>query len=130
MYNARWLTGAIRILCSYVSMESPSENLEILATYIFKVYAPTCFAIEIHPYCKDGALRLFKLIAATRYLPTELKVKIDPVIERNSYFVHSENLLTAMMTDSEPKNCERAVHRILKASSVQENGLRLFHFLL
>ncbi|GBM64933.1 hypothetical protein AVEN_128977-1 [Araneus ventricosus] len=72
---------------------------------------------------KDGARHLLKLIAATRYLPTQLKAKIDPVIQRKSYFAHPENLLIAMLTDSETKNRELAVHRILKARSVQENGL-------
>ena len=126
MSHARWLTRANRILRLYVSMESPSKNLVILATYVVKVYAPTWFAIKIHPSCKDGARHLFKLIAATRYLPTELRAKIDPVIQRNSYFAHPENLLIAMLTDSERQIRELAARRILKARSIQQNKLRLF----
>lgn len=126
MSHARWLTRANRILRLYVSTESPSENLVILATYVVKVYAPTWFAIKNHPYCKDGARHLFKLIAATRYLPTELKGKIDPVIQRNSYFAHPENLLIAMLTDTEPHIRELAARRILKARSIKKNKLRMF----
>ncbi|GBO22537.1 hypothetical protein AVEN_94557-1 [Araneus ventricosus] len=85
------------------------------------------FPIKIHPYCKGGALHMFKLIAATRYLPTELKAKIDLLIQRNSYFAHSENLLTAMMTDSEPHIREPAVSSYdFESPIIQKNGLRLF----
>ncbi|GBL98861.1 hypothetical protein AVEN_165698-1 [Araneus ventricosus] len=53
-------------------------------------------------------------------LQTELKAQVDPVIQRNSYFDHPENLLIAMLTDSE-------LHIvILKARGIQENGFRLF----
>ncbi|GBN96416.1 hypothetical protein AVEN_10920-1 [Araneus ventricosus] len=99
LYHARWPTRANRILRLYVSVESPSENLVILASNVVKVYAPACFPIKIRPYCKDRGRHLLKLI---RYLPTELKAKIDLVIQRNIYFAHPENLLIAMLTDSEP----------------------------
>ncbi|GBN27282.1 hypothetical protein AVEN_13493-1 [Araneus ventricosus] len=78
------------------------------------------------PYCKDGARHLFKIIASTRYLHTELKAQVDPVIQRNSYFSHRENLLIAMLTDSEPHVRELEVHLILKARGIQENGFCLF----
>lgn len=126
MSHARWLTRANRILRLYVSTESPSEKLVTLATYVVKAYAPTWFAIKSHPSCKDGARHLFKLITTTRYLPTELKAIIDPVIQRNSYFAHPENLLLAMLTDNESHIRELAARRILKARTIQENGLRLF----
>lgn len=58
MSRARWLTRANRILRLYVSTETPSENLTILATYIVNVYAPTWFFIKTHPTCKDGARHL------------------------------------------------------------------------
>ncbi|GBM14006.1 hypothetical protein AVEN_166193-1 [Araneus ventricosus] len=101
MYHAQWQTIANGILRLNTSMESPSENLVIIA-YIVKIYAPTWLPIKVHAYCKYEARHLFKFIAATRYLPKELKAKIDPVIQRNSYFTHPENLLIAMLTDSEP----------------------------
>ncbi|GBO02067.1 hypothetical protein AVEN_74740-1 [Araneus ventricosus] len=59
---------------------------------------------------------------ATRYLHTELKAQEDPVIQRKSYFDHPENLLIAMLTDSEPHIRELEVHLILKARSIQEMG--------
>lgn len=74
----------------------------------------------------DGSRHLFKLIELTRYLSTTLKAVIDPVIQRNSYFAHPENLLLAMMTDSQPCIRELALSRILTARSATSNKLRLF----
>lgn len=126
MSHARWLTRANRILRLYVSTKAPSQKLKILATYIVKVYAPTWFAIKIHPTCKDGARHLWKLISASRYLPDELKAKIDPVIKRNSYFAHPENLLLAMLTDPQNHIRELAARRILKARANKQGNIRLF----
>lgn len=126
MSHARWLTRANRILRLYVSIEAPSENLCILTTYIVKVYAPTWFSIKTHPTCKDGAQHFWKLISASRYLSTELKSIIHPVIQRNSCFAHSENLLLAMLTDSQTHIRELAARRILKARNTKTNKIRLF----
>ncbi|KAJ8728603.1 hypothetical protein PYW07_006299 [Mythimna separata] len=109
-----------------VSMESPSQNLVDLATYVVKAYAPTWFAIKTHPTCKDGARHLYHLVSATRYLPAKLKAIVDPVIQRNGYFAHPENLLLAMLTDSQQHIRELGARRILKARTNKENRLRLF----
>lgn len=126
MSHARWLTRANRILRLYVATEAPTENLIILATYVVKVYAPTWFSIKTHPTCKDGARHLWQLISASRYLSPELKTIIDPVIERNSYFAHPENLLLAMLTDPHKHIRELAARRVLKARSKKLSKTRLF----
>jgi len=111
MSHARWRTRANRILRLYVSIKALSKNLCILATYIVKVYAPTWLSIKTQPTCKDGEQHL-KLISASRYLSTELKSIIDPVIQRNSYFAHSANLLLALLIDSQTHIRELAARRI------------------
>ncbi|GBP27482.1 hypothetical protein EVAR_14303_1 [Eumeta japonica] len=126
MSHARWLTRANRILRLYASVETPSENLITLATYIVRVYAPVWFAIKTHSSCKDGPRHLFKLIELTRYLPTTLKNIFDPIIQRNAYFAHPENLLLVMLTDFQPHIRELAARRILKARSAKPKRLRLF----
>jgi hypothetical protein len=60
------------------------------------------------------------------YLSTKLKAIIDPVLQRNSYFAHSENLLLAMMTDSQKHIQELAFRQILKARKMNKNNVRLF----
>ncbi|KAL4720726.1 hypothetical protein ACJJTC_009565, partial [Scirpophaga incertulas] len=115
--HARWLTRANRILRLYVGTDEPSENLKILATFVVKVYAPSWFLIKNKPSCKDGTRHLFNMIVASRYLPESLKNVIDPVIQRNSYFAHPENILLAMITDDTKHIRELAARRILKARS-------------
>lgn len=84
------------------------------------------FSIKTLPSCKDGPRHLFKLIKLSRYLPTTLKAVVDPVIQRNSYFAHPENLLLAMLTDPQQHIRELAVHRILKSRSATSKQLPLF----
>lgn len=126
MSQVRWLTCADRIFCIDVSIEVPSENLTILATYIIKVYALTWFFFKTHPTCKNVARHLWKLIYASRYLLTELIANIDSVIQRNIYFAQPENLFLAMLTDPQKHIPELAARRILKTRSIKTNRVRLF----
>lgn len=118
--HARWLTRANRMLRLYVATEKPSDNLITLATFVIKVYAPCWFSIKNKPSCKDGARHLFKIISTSRYLPENLKKVIDPVIQRNSYFAHPENILLAMITDDKRHIRELAARRVLKARSMSQ----------
>ncbi|CAG9791202.1 unnamed protein product [Diatraea saccharalis] len=122
MSHARWLTKANRILRLYISSPKPSTNLIILAQYIVKVYAPVWFQIKTHSSCKDGSRHLWKLIESSRFLSCALKSIIDPVIQRNAYFAHPENLLLAMLTDEEKHIRELAARRILKARNSPSMG--------
>ncbi|KAK2577112.1 hypothetical protein KPH14_011880 [Odynerus spinipes] len=55
------------------------------------------------------------MISFSRYLPENLKSVIDAVIERNSFFVHPENLLVSMLFDTRSHIRELSLKRILKA---------------
>ncbi|GBN74301.1 hypothetical protein AVEN_18822-1 [Araneus ventricosus] len=50
MCHAQWLTHVNRILRLYVSMESSSENLVILVTYIVKIFAKIDLVIQRNSY--------------------------------------------------------------------------------
>jgi len=99
MAHSRWLTTANRLLRLYIGTKNPSTNLQILTNFVMKVYAPSWFAIKMKPSCTQGARHLFDTVCMSRYLPEELKVVVDPVIQRNAYFGHTENILLAMLTD-------------------------------
>lgn len=58
---------------------------------------------------------LHSLIKKCSFLPPEYKTLVFDVIQRNSYFAHSENILLAMMEDSRPYVRELALRRVLKA---------------
>lgn len=126
MSHARWLTTASRILRLYVASDSPTDNLKTLATFVVKVYCPGWFQIKTNSSCKDGAVNVWSMIKASRYLPDELKCIIDPVIRRNAYFCHPENILLAMVTDDRKDMRELGVRRILKARTQEVRGVRKF----
>lgn len=73
------------------------------------------FNITIEPSCLSGPNHLHKCIQLSRYLDDDLKSVIDPVIQRNAYFAHPENILLAMMKDKNKNIRELAVRRIIKA---------------
>lgn len=76
-----------------------SEKFKILITYVIKVYAPNWYNIKTHIICKDEARHLWTLISSSRQQIAEQEYIIDPVIERNCYFAHTDNLLLSMLTD-------------------------------
>ena len=124
--HSRWLTTANRLLRLYVASDKPSANLVHLVNYIVRVYAPLWFSIKMNPSCKDGARHLFHTIQLSRYLPQELRDIIDPVIQRNGYFGHPENLLLAMVSDERQFIRELGLRRILKARTDKQTTLRVF----
>lgn len=129
LFHARWLTTANRILRVYVGTEAPSNNLKILVVFILKVYAPLWFQIKAHPSCKDGARHTWMSINLTRYLSKDLKKIVEPVIQRNAYFAHPENILLSMVTDDRRHVRELGLRRILKSRanpSQSKNATREF----
>lgn len=109
----------------YLGTENPSNELEILATYICKVYAPVWFKIKCNPNSSDGAKNLWFLAKSTRYLPDKLKKIVDPVILRNGYFAHCENILICMINDNETTR-NFAIQQIIKARKRSGELIRQF----
>ncbi|KAK4882474.1 hypothetical protein RN001_005793 [Aquatica leii] len=121
MAHSRWLTTANRLLRLYISTKNPSYNLTILTEYVMKVYAPTWFEIKIRPSCRHGSYHFFGIIRKSRFLPKELKKVVDPVLQRNGYFGHPENLLLAMLADDRKYIRELGLRRILKCRQAKHN---------
>lgn len=124
--HSRWLTTANRILQLYVSTENPSENLKEITRFIQNVYSPMWFEIKFNPSCKNGAKTVWKLIQRTRYLSRRLRNIVDPVIQRNAFFLHPENLLICMLADDRTHVKELALRRVLKARLTHDQKLRSF----
>jgi hypothetical protein len=70
---------------------------------------------------------LWSTINYSRYLSNDLKRVIDPVIQRNGYYGHPENLFIAMLADEKKIIRELAFRRILKARSQKIAGIRKFN---
>ena len=122
--HSRWLTMANRVLRLYVATNNPSDNLQTLVLYVMKVYAPIWFHVKTKPLCSDGARHLWRLIKYTRYLSPELREIVDPVIQRNGFFGHSENILLAMITDSR-KHIRELAHRRIIAARMEHSSSAL-----
>jgi len=54
------------------------------------------------------------MIELSRYLPEDLRRIVDPVIQRNGFFGHPENILLSMITDQRLHIRELGLRRILK----------------
>lgn len=126
LVHSRWLTTGNRILRYYVSNENPSDELLMLATYIVKVYAPMWFHIKLNSTVADGAKNVHKLIQLTRFLSPEILSIIDPVINRNAYFAHPENLILAMLLDTQIETRQLAYDRIMCARQDNKSRVRQF----
>ncbi|XP_050502649.1 uncharacterized protein LOC126881949 [Diabrotica virgifera virgifera] len=97
--HSRWLTTANRVLRLYMSVESPSEEHLILVQFILKSYMPVWFKIK-----KKNLIKV-----------------VDPVIERNAFFAHPENLLLSMIVDERAHIRELGLRRIIKSRTVASN---------
>lgn len=111
--HSRWITKASRILRLYVTSNSPSNNLKVLAVYIMKVYIPMYFHIKYYNSVIYGSVLLSKFVRSTQYLTDNLRGVIIPVINNNSYFAHSENVLLTMLYDDRKAIRVRAINKIL-----------------
>ena len=86
-----------------MGIKIPSEKLQTLVMFVMRVYAPMWFAIKSHSSCKDGARNFHQQAARSHYLSQEQKNIVDPVLHRNSYFAHPENIILAMKVKSSRK---------------------------
>ena len=119
---SRWVTTASRILRFYMSQDSPSTNLRLIATYIMNVYIPFWFDVKTKKSIKDGAIHFYSFIKRTRYLEKKYLNIIEPVIARNAYFAHPENVLLSMLSDSRPEIRTQAVEKIVQARNNERHS--------
>ncbi|GBL88538.1 hypothetical protein AVEN_159120-1 [Araneus ventricosus] len=118
LFHSRWLTAANRVLRLYISSSDPSGNLAEIVGFILKLCMPVWFAIKKSKYFTDGPKHFFQAIQTSRYLSDELIQVVDPVIQRNAFFAHTENVLLAILVDEREHIRELDYRRILKARQI------------
>lgn len=84
------------------------------------------FQVKKYPSCTDGAKNLWFLVKSSRYMPRHLLDIIDPVIHRNSYFRHVENILLAMLFDENSTNRRKAFNYIKEMRRSESTNGRIF----
>lgn len=126
--NSRWLTTANRVLRLYISLINPSESLKQIVVFILKSYMPVWFNIKQSKYFTEGPKHVFLAIKTSRYLSDDLLQVINPVIERNAFFAHPENVLLAMIADDRKPIRELGYRRIVKARQSASKGKTIRNF--
>ncbi|GBN50516.1 hypothetical protein AVEN_15789-1 [Araneus ventricosus] len=113
--HSRRLATANRTLRLYLSEESPTNELQEIVVFISKSYMSIWFSIKTSKYFTEGPKLVNQSTQSSRYLPEDLRNLVDPVIKRNGFFAHPENLMLAMTQDNTKLIRELGLHRILKA---------------
>ena len=62
-------------------------------------YILNFFNIKEHSHCKLGAVNLFTMMQVSRDLMPGSKRTVNRVLQDNSYWVHSANILIAMLRE-------------------------------
>ena len=122
MSHSRWLTTANRILRLYVSTTDPDDNFKMLVEFIMRVYAPMWFKIKVHHNAEDGRGNLMATIKAARNLSEGVKKIAYPVIQRNAFYGHPENIMFAMIKDPRQYVRKLGYHRIKKSRTLFKTG--------
>ena len=128
MAHSPWLTTANCISRLYVSTVEPSQTLKIIVKYITNVHAPVWFAIK--NISQNGALLLFKTTEIPQVLIPDVRNIVYPVIQRNAFFAHPENLLLCMINDESSNIIQLGWRQIKKArKQFKRKTIRTFQIL-
>ena len=91
------------------------------------VYVPMWFLVKQNSSYDNGPKHVFKSIELTRRLGEEVTKVVYPVIQRNAYFAHPENILVSMINDDNRDIRELAWRRIKIARETEKaKNVRLF----
>lgn len=99
--NIRWTTYAARFLRLYISTKSPSFKLISMINFIQKIYVPMLLSIKCYPEWIYAPKHIFNILSHSQNLPMDQFTVIKERIQFNSYFVHSESILLAMISDKD-----------------------------
>lgn len=118
VYAARWYTTASRILRLYISTQIPSNTMKLIVRYILHVYLPMWLHIRKKPYWNDGPSHVQRLLTFSRDINSQIHLIVIKKIVNNSYYLHPENILLSMITDSNPDIRSKAYNRILSLRNI------------
>ena len=126
MSQARWLTTANWICRLYVSLETPSDELSLVASFIVNFYGPMWFKIKKQWQFEYGAQHYLDQISLLYLFPIKVRNVVWPVLKRNSYWAHSENVIITLLAHENDNKRKFAIDLINKIRCKKENVLRQF----
>ncbi|KAJ8892481.1 hypothetical protein PR048_005061 [Dryococelus australis] len=80
---------------------------------------PVWFDIKKSKSFTDGPKNVFEVVESSRFLPENLIKVVDPVIVRNAFFRHPENLLLSPIVDERKLGLRRIMKARNKAPKVK-----------
>ena len=83
----------------YLSVKSPSEMLKKIANFVLTAYAPSWFIIKINPEAGCDPKNLHDILKFCSELSEDVFLIVKLVMQKNAYFAHLKNILTAMIND-------------------------------
>lgn len=111
--TARWITFQSRCLRLYITGTVPQEHadfLEILVTYIVKVYAPGRHKIKLENDLVFGPKHLFEEIQRIRQVFSgRIREMLLQNVRYNAYFSHPHAIIVGMLGDPDYRVRKRAV---------------------
>ncbi|KAK4880966.1 hypothetical protein RN001_004285 [Aquatica leii] len=120
--NYRNLASIKEVSCTASSKDLPSSSESNIFSdsefELLEIPHSTPSSACRNPTCNYGAKHLLKSIRLSRYLEKDLRDIVDPVIQRNVFFGHHENIILSMISDERKHIRELGLRRILKAISV------------
>lgn len=129
MHKARWATTMSRTLRVYASVKHPSIILQILVTYIMKVYIPVLLAIKGQPSFVHGSRHLHLLCSlCQRYFDKKEPAyssaykEMKNTVNNNGYFANCESILLAMITDQDQHIRKMAYDYIITARLIRHEA--------
>ena len=88
----------------HISSEDPSNQLKQISEFIMKVYVPNWFQIKLNESVLQGPIHLHDSTMRAQYLLAPLRETYEKIILKNWVFAHPENILFAMVNDSNLNN--------------------------
>ncbi|GBO06611.1 hypothetical protein AVEN_162316-1 [Araneus ventricosus] len=79
---------------------------------------PVWFHIKKSKYFTNGPEHVFEVIKSSKFLPENLLKVIEPVIQRNAFLAHPENLLLSMIVDEREHIRELGFRRTIKVKNL------------
>lgn len=117
--GARWLTTANRTAIVYITTQDPDSipHLRTIMLFILQCYAPVFFMIKMEPNWTFGPKHFHELARRSRDLPENARLIVDDVLRNNSYFVHKETIVGALLFEDDLALKQQAIDLIKKARS-------------
>ena len=124
--HARWLTLALRVLLLWMSdcklEDIDMSNLQKIVHFVVTNYCPMWFSVKKMGKLKDGSKHLFSQVTALKHLKGQVLESARENVQRNSYYAHSELLLTTMLADQDPDIRNQGVDKLLVLQAGSDIG--------